>query len=246
LPTTATICQNNYIKAKIKKAYMNETKISIIIPCYNLGKYISECLDSILAQTFTQWEAIVINDGSTDNSLKIIKRYIKKHSQIRLINQDNQGVVAARNKGILQAKGKFIYPLDGDDKIAPRCLENLYKAIQDKKGDIITTGAYKFGIKNGELVLPIPNRHNMCVQNCLVNSALFRKSDFIKSGGYDHAFDKGLEDYDLWCNMIFNHNLHIYRIPEPLFLYRMKDSSESRNLQINQKFHKNLIEIIYT
>ena len=92
-------------------------EISVIIPCFNQEKYIAECLDSVWAQTFTNYEVIIVNDGSTDDSLKIIKQYTNKYKNFRLLDQSNQGVVFARNNAISKAKGKYIYPLDADDKI---------------------------------------------------------------------------------------------------------------------------------
>lgn len=112
-------------------------KVSVIVPCYNQSKYITECLDSVLAQTFTDYEVIVVNDGSTDNSSQIIRQYIQKYENFKLIEQPNHGVVIARNNAIIQAAGEYIYPLDADDKIAPECLEKLYNAMISGKGDII-------------------------------------------------------------------------------------------------------------
>ena len=82
-------------------------KVSVIIPCYNQEKYIAECIDSVLAQTFTDYEMIVIDDGSTDNSVSIIEEYAKKHKNIKFIKQKNQGVIAARNNAIKLAEGKL-------------------------------------------------------------------------------------------------------------------------------------------
>ena len=206
-------------------------EISIIIPCFNQDRYIAECLDSVLAQTFKDYEVIVINDGSTDNSSEIIKDYISRHKNFHSINQSNLGVVSARNSAVAQAQGTYIYPLDADDKIAPDCLEKMYSAIIQKKGDIITSRVFKFGEENGEMILHSPTTYHLSVSNCLVSSALFRKNDFIKLGGYDEDFKLGLEDYDLWLNMVFRGKLKIYRIQEILFFYRIKDFSESRNKQ---------------
>lgn len=211
-------------------------EISIIIPCHNQGKYITQCLDSILAQTFSNYEVLIIDDGSTDNSLQLIESYFKKFKHIRLISQKNLGVVAARNNAIRKATAPYIYPLDADDIITPDCLEKLYEAMIHGKGDIITSRVMLFGLRNEEACMLAPTVWNMLFQNCLVNSALFRKSDFEKVGGYDHAFDDGAEDYDLYLNMIINQKLKIYRVPEILFYYRQKDISESRDLQSRLKF----------
>ena len=82
--------------------------ISVIVPVYNTGKYLSQCLDSILTQTFTDFEVICINDGSTDNSDKILADYAKRDKRIHVITQKNSGVVVARNNGIAQARGIYI------------------------------------------------------------------------------------------------------------------------------------------
>jgi len=205
--------------------------ISVIVPCYNQEKYIKDCLDSVLAQTFTDYEVIAIDDGSTDSSVAILNEYAKKDDRIRVIIQSNQGVVAARNNAIKEAKGKYILPLDADDKIHPTCLEKLYKAMCENKGDIITSRVQYFGLKSGEYLFREPNKLNMSRDNCLPNASIFKKTDFEKIGGYDIAFARGLEDYDLWLNMMFNLNLKVYRIDEILLLYCAKDESQSRNLQ---------------
>ena len=114
------------------------TKISVIIPCYNQEKYIADCLESVLAQTFEDYEAIVVDDGSTDNSIKIVEEYQKKSNKIRLIRQENQGVVTARNNAIKQAKGKYIYPLDADDIAHRDVLRKSFEEIESGKGDIIS------------------------------------------------------------------------------------------------------------
>jgi len=217
--------------------------ISVIIPVYNAEKYLYPCLNSVLAQTFKNIEIICIDDGSTDGSAKILKEYATKDNRIKIITQINKGVLAARNYAISQATGKYIFPLDADDKIADTLLEKAYDAIENKKGDIITFRVNYFGHKQGEFILPKPNKYNMSKKCCLVNAALFKKSDFEKSGGYDPVFTNGLEDYDLWLNMVFNHNLKIYRIDEVLFFYRMKDETESRNLQ-QRRYAEKLKNII--
>ena len=216
-------------------------KISVIIPVYNTGKYLARCLDSVLEQTFTDFEIICINDGSTDNSGEILAQYAKTDKRIKIINQTNSGVVNARNNGVEQSTADLIFPLDSDDIILPTALEKMYTAINAKRGDIITCRVARFGGEHGEMVLPRPSKINMARQNCLVNAALMRKSDFKLAGGYSHDCDVALEDYDLWLNLVFNHNKKIYRIPEILFLYRIKDASESRNFQ-QRKQHEGLVK----
>lgn len=106
-------------------------KISVIVPVYNVEKYIRECVDSILVQTFTDFELILVNDGSRDNSGAICDEYAAKDKRITLIHQENQGQAAARNNAIAIAKGEWIHFVDSDDVIHPQMLEILYGAVDE-------------------------------------------------------------------------------------------------------------------
>lgn len=106
-------------------------KYSFIVPVYNTNKYLKKCLDSLIKQTFKDFEIIVVNDGSTDKSLEIIEEYKNKYVNIKLINQNNQGLSVARNNGILKATGKYILFIDSDDYIEKDLLKMLDKNICD-------------------------------------------------------------------------------------------------------------------
>ena len=116
-------------------------KISIIIPVYNVEKYLSICLDSILAQSFTDFEVICINDGSDDKSLEILNEYKNKDSRIRVISQENAGVSAARNRGLNVANGEYISFVDPDDWIEPDCYEIAYNKAVNTNADMLFFGA---------------------------------------------------------------------------------------------------------
>ena len=111
-------------------------EISIIVPVYQVEKYIRQCIDSILAQTFTDFELILVDDGSKDNSGKICDEYAEKDKRIRVIHKENGGLSDARNKGLDNASGNYFMFVDGDDYIAPNMAECLYKKIFEAKADI--------------------------------------------------------------------------------------------------------------
>ena len=112
-------------------------KFSIIIPVYNVEKFLPECLDSIIAQTFSDFEVICMNDGSTDNSLEILQKYANKDSRFKVISQENQGQGIARNKAIDIAQGRYLLFVDPDDFIEPNTLEKIYEKFQQTDVDII-------------------------------------------------------------------------------------------------------------
>lgn len=116
--------------------------ISIIVPIYNVEKYIRTCIESILAQTYRNVEVIIVNDGSTDQSLAVISDLICSHHNVKVINQKNQGVSVARNTGIDVATGKYIIFVDPDDKIMPGFVSSLYQ-IADKTGADIVRGSFR-------------------------------------------------------------------------------------------------------
>lgn len=203
--------------------------VSIIVPCYNQEKYIVECLESVIAQPFKDWEIIVINDGSSDNSRTILEHYIAgRADKIRLINQDNSGVIAARNAGLTAARGEYIFPLDGDDKMAPDCLGKLYEAIQQGLGDVVYGDTVYFGAMSGKMELSEPTRLNMIMGNCVPCSALYRKTDALKYGGYDANMRKGLEDWEFWLNFVCDKK-KFYRLPTNVLQYRILPMSRNRS-----------------
>lgn len=108
-------------------------KVSVIVPVYNGEKFIEVCIKKVLDQTLKEVELIIINDGSSDNTLKLCRKYCDIYSGIKLINQENQGVSAARNKGIKVSKGEYICFIDCDDKIERTYLEDLYNVCKNKK-----------------------------------------------------------------------------------------------------------------
>lgn len=127
-------------------------KVSVIVPVYNVEKYLSRCLDSLLSQTFTDFEALCINDGSRDGSLEILKQYAAKDSRIQIISQENQGLSEARNKGVSLAKGQYIYFLDSDDVIHPQLLEICWHMAESKNADFVC-----FSFIEGEATTPFIN-----------------------------------------------------------------------------------------
>lgn len=118
--------------------------ISVIIPAYNIEEYLSACLDSVLSQKFKDFEIIIVDDGSTDNTPKICDEYQKKFSQISVLHQKNTGLSAARNAGIKKAKGEYLALIDGDDLIAKDFLSHLYQTAIETTSDIVICDFLEF------------------------------------------------------------------------------------------------------
>lgn len=124
---------------------MNEDAlVSIIVPVYNVDKYLKECLDSVVNQTYKNIEIIIVNDGSTDNSLKICEIYSVADSRIKIINQDNQGLSAARNSGIKSCKGDWIFFVDSDDILEKNVIRRLYNICKENGSQLGICSEYKF------------------------------------------------------------------------------------------------------
>ena len=124
--------------------------ISLIIPVYNVELYLSQCLDSILNQTYSDFEVILINDGSKDNSGNICDKYAEVDSRVRVIHQSNYGVSTARNRGIMEARGEWIVFVDSDDFIAPDFLSNFH--LEDNDSDIIIQGVELYHNQEGRYI----------------------------------------------------------------------------------------------
>lgn len=120
-------------------------QVSIVVPLYNVEKYIERCLKSIMEQTFDNYEVIIVNDGSKDNSINIAEKFQKRYpDKIRIITQKNAGLSAARNKGIQEAVGEYICFIDSDDFIKDDMIEKLYQQAVDKNADMVICGVNKY------------------------------------------------------------------------------------------------------
>ena len=128
---------------------MDAVQVSVIIPIYNVEKYLEDCINSILEQTFQNYEAILVDDGSTDKCGEICDEYAKKDSRIKVVHTENQGLSEARNTGILLAKGKYLAFVDSDDFVRNDFLQKLYEAIEKSEADICEANfVYAFTEKN--------------------------------------------------------------------------------------------------
>lgn len=121
---------------------MKAPHISIIVPIYNAQSYLEQCIGSVLAQTFTSFELILVDDGSLDNSPAICDAYAKKHSNVSVIHQKNGGQSVARKAGLAQAKAEYVMLIDADDWLEPNALEVLYQHASDNNADIVTCDTY--------------------------------------------------------------------------------------------------------
>lgn len=128
-------------------------KISVIIPVYNVAVYLEKCLWSVTNQTFGDIEIIIVNDGSTDNSLAVIEKYAACDSRIKIISKENEGLAFARKTGLEYATGDYIHHLDGDDYIELNCYEQIYKKAIETDADIAVMKFLFENIDNGEVVV---------------------------------------------------------------------------------------------
>lgn len=216
--------------------------VSIIVPVYNQANYLAETLNSVLSQTYNQWECIIINDGSSDGSETIAKFFCQKDKRFSYIFQENQGVVSARNKAIRKSVGKYILPLDGDDIIEKKYLELAVPIMErDETIKITCCEVELFGYESRRMSLPSMSIRNMLSRNCCVCSSLFRRKDFDRIGGYKEYMKDGLEDWDFFLSIIAEGGKN-YKIDKVLFHYRVV--KDSRNRSIDKMTHDYLINNI--
>ena len=209
-------------------------EISVIIPCYNQGKYLNDAVDSVLAQSYTDFEIIVVNDGSSDEyTNQMLADFNRPRTRVLVTN--NQGLAAARNNGIDEARGTFILPLDADDKIEPDYMKKAVALLKtDADVGIVYSKGRLFGAVDTDWDLPDFSLTRMLVDNIIFCSAFFRKADWLSVGGYDTGMLYGWEDYEFWLSLI-ELGRNVVQIPETLFCYRVASDSMVRSKEKWQK-----------
>ena len=220
--------------------YINrKIKISVILPVFNAEKYLKEAIESILNQTYSDFELIILNDGSTDKSVNIINSFNDK--RIVKINQKNIGLPSTLNKGISIAKGEYIARMDADDKSILNRFEIQIAFMERHREVDVLGGAINFIDLNGKYL----GRSFTLINNSLIRyymfnianviahpSVLIRKSAFEKYGIYNHQLNIN-EDYHLWCKFLRNGAV-IKNVSDTLLDYRIHDDSISSNNHFNR------------
>lgn len=205
-------------------------RVSVLMPAYNSEEYIGEAIESILNQTFTDFEFIIINDGSTDNTVNIIRKYAKQDKRIKFINhKNNRGVAYIRNELLDNAIGEYGTFFDSDDISLPKRLQTQVDFLNNNP-DISIVGAFMQTIPANKLwnTLQNPGILDLYIANPIPNTAvMFRMQDINNHNlRFDVTF-KTAEDYDYWQRVIKVLKIHI--LPEVLVYYRVMKPSLSHN-----------------
>jgi glycosyltransferase involved in cell wall biosynthesis len=218
-----------------------DKNVSVIMPCYNQEEFVLEAIQSVIDQTYQNWELIIVNDGSTDNSKNVIVNYLTalEDSRISFHSIKNSGVSHARNFAIRKSSGEYILPLDADDKLHPLYLENTVEIMTSDENLIIVYSEVEFfGAKHGKLNVREFSYKNILLNNIIVCTALFKRADFDKTDGYDTSFVYGWEDWDFWLCLLKVTKGSAFKIPETLFYYRIKQNSRNQTID-NEKQWQN-------
>lgn len=204
--------------------------VSVIMPCYNDGQYMEEAVRSVKEQTYPQWELIIIDDGSDDEeTIQIINGM--KAERIKILHTDRLRPAGARNYGIQHADGRYILPLDADDRIDQTYIEKAVNIMEsDDRIGVVYCESDMFGAKTGKWDLPKYSFQTMLLDNIVFVTALFYREDWEKVGGFNRNMAAGMEDYDFWLG-ILELGKEIYQIPEILFHYRIKPASRTTGFQ---------------
>lgn len=211
---------------------MTKVVISVIMSTYNDADFITHSIDGVINQTFSNWEFIIIDDASTDNTAKIINKYLQKDKRIRYFrNKTNKGLIANLNKGIQLSNSDLIARIDGDDFWSDDTkLEKQYEFMRKNKsyGLVGTwaTAIYENGEKLCDIKRPVTNKdikNRMLIENGFIHSTvMFRKKMARKFGYYDPNHTH-IEDYGLWLRLGKISSFH--NIPEKMINYRVRDKS---------------------
>lgn len=200
--------------------------VSIVIPCYNSGKYILEAINSAAEQRYPDKEILVMDDGSTDKLTLAVLETVKKDPRVSFFSQKNAGPAAARNAAIKKASGKYILPLDSDDLIDPTYIEKAVALLEnDASLGVVYCDAKKFGAESGYWYLPDFSLEEMVIDNIVFCTSVYRRADWELVGGYPDL-RKGMEDYGFWLRLL-RRGRRFHKLKEPLFFYRIQDTSRT-------------------
>jgi glycosyltransferase involved in cell wall biosynthesis len=199
--------------------------VSIIIPCYNDAVYINETLNAVKNQTYTNWECIIINDGSTDNTKEVVLNATQDDKRFIYIETENSGTAAARNTGIGLATGFFILPLDADDTISADYLKECIQVF-DQDRDIKLVYGNEEHMKKTIKPPKSYNWESLLFENMIHCSGMYKKDDWKNANGYDVNMRYGYEDWEFWIRLI-NKTGKVVKLENIVLYVRSKNNSRT-------------------
>ncbi|WP_313269236.1 glycosyltransferase [Sphingobacterium sp.] len=211
----------------------NRSLVSIIIPVFNNQSTVEETVASALAQDYDNLEIILVNDGSTDNTQKILEKLSDQHENIQLYNKSNEGVSASRNYGFRRSHGKYVVFLDADDLLVDTFVsECAYVMDNQRTLSVVYTQVQFFERQSGIFKLPKLDFQRLLSGNCLTVTAMIRAEMFESVNMYDEKLNY-VEDWEFWIRLLHKYP-YFQKIEKPLFLYRRRNSQDSAT-DLNEK-----------
>lgn len=204
---------------------MEKSLVSVIVPAYNMQDYIAETLRSVLASDYPQLEVIVVDDGSTDATADVVRRFCEADERVRLLEHSNGGACRARNLGISESRGEYVLPVDADDLISPSYIRLAAEILDTQPAvkAVFCQGAF-FGEREGLWRVPDFSRHLLARRNMLCITALYRRADWQRVGGYCEEM-QAREDWEFWINVLKDGG-EVVRLPEVGLRYRVRAGSK--------------------
>jgi glycosyltransferase involved in cell wall biosynthesis len=222
---------------------MSPPRVSVLMPCFNHGNFLEEAIGSVVAQTFSDWEIIVVDDGSTDPSTLACLEVLKAPNT-QVLRTENRGLPAARNLAASHASGSLFCALDADDRLAPAWFEKGVAALDaDPKLAFVSHWLQAFGDETWTWTPASCDLPALLARNTVNGAALVRRDAFTAVGGYDESMREGCEDWDLWLRLV-ERGLRGAIIPEILFHYRRSSSSMSRTMTADEAYRQPLRQLV--
>ncbi len=229
-------------------------KVSVIVPAYNVSAYITDALKSLERQSFREFEVLIVDDGSTDNTAEIIKSFCQRDSRFHLLPKQNGGLASARNYGISHAQGEYIALLDGDDIYrVDKLATHVFQLDRSKEIGVVYSasrairddGNPTFMILSGKPVKSDPLLALLC-KNFIGHgsNAVFRRCIVDEVGGFDETL-RSCEDIDFWLRVAATRRWSFDRLPQILCCYRVCPSGLSFNIQEMRRSQEKVIQDAY-
>ena len=222
---------------------MTAPRISVLMPCFNHGAFISEAIQSVLDQTVSDAEIIVVDDGSTDSETVETLRALRT-PRTQVLRTENQGLPAARNHAARHASGALFCALDADDRLAPTWFERAL-VVLDERPQIAFVSHWleTFGDEHWKWTPVSCELPALLARNTVNGAALVRRTAFEAVGGYDESMREGCEDWDFWLRLV-EHGFRGAIVPEVFFYYRRHASSMSRMMTQNHRYEGPLRQLV--